>query len=66
MAQNIKLIKAWLQNGAPPIEDLAPIMNLHDINLNPLMAGKLKPDNSTKELFSALFDQPVYELFPED
>lgn len=66
MAQKIELIRAWLENGAPPIEDLAPIMNLHDINLIRIFSGKLEVDEGTKKLFATIFDRPVHELFPEE
>lgn len=66
MAQKIELIRALLENGAPPIEDLAPIMNLHEINLIRIFSGKLEVDDRTKNLFSVIFDRPVSKLFPEE
>lgn len=61
---NVSLVKAWLAAGAPRIEDLAPILGTHDINLLRVFSGTLAADDSLKKRLSLVFNRPVEKLFP--
>ena len=63
---NTKLIKAWLNSGAAPLEDFGPAIGLTDIEIIRIMNGRQQADEGTQYVLAELFDSTVDELFSDE
>ena len=66
IALNVFLIRAWLANGAAPLDDLAPALDMHYVDIVKVFAGRVEVDPETRAKFAAVFNKSVEELFPND
>ena len=62
---NIRLVKAWIDAGSPPLEDLAPAIGIKDLVLIRYMNGQKYPDKGTQQLLADIFSKSVAELFSD-
>jgi hypothetical protein len=60
---NLRLAQAWMAAGSPPLSDLAPLLNMSDIELIRYMSGRKFPDQGTQQLLAQLFGKKVSDLF---
>jgi hypothetical protein len=57
--EQVPLIRAWMENGSPPMDDLGPIIGVYGANLVKIFAGKLEPDKKTKEILSKVLNKKM-------
>jgi DNA-binding XRE family transcriptional regulator len=62
---NTKLIRAWIEAGSPPLEDLAPALGMTDVAMIHLMNGRKFPDLGTQQLLANVFKKKVSDLFDD-
>jgi hypothetical protein len=62
---NVKLIRAWMDNGSPPLEDLGPALGVRDLDLIRYFSGLKYPDTGMQQLLADVFKKKVADLFDE-
>jgi hypothetical protein len=62
---NIRLIRAWMENGSAPLDDLGPILGVRDVELIKIMNGNKWPDKGMQQLLATVFKKKVEDLFDE-
>jgi hypothetical protein len=58
------IARTWVKNGAPPLEDLAAVLDIYVVELMRIMQGHAEPSERTKRNCAEIFNEPVEKLFP--
>lgn len=60
---NTKLTRAWIENGSPPLDDLAPAIGMSVVEIIDYMRGRKFPTQNAKELLAEVLGKTVQEIF---